>query len=345
MEINFTIEELRLLKELQRKTIGADGYVRLTFLIMLHKKFALSDIADTLGVHISTLYNYYNEYKREPNFNTYITKHYVAYTGKLNEEQLSEVADYVEQNMCNTAQEVGNFIKEKWDTNYTESGVTALLHRLGFSYKKTKLIPCNINATQQQQWIEEFRTLEQSLNKEEEVILFADGVHPQHNTINSYAWIKQGTEKFVESNSGRERINIIGAIDIAAPTSIVTQQVDTINAITILVFIQVIEAAYPDKKTIHLFVDNARYYHAILVTEYLKTSRVKIHYLPAYSPNLNPIERLWKLMKKKTMNNKFHKTYKEFKTALEQFFQNINDYKLELSKLINTNFQTLKAAV
>ena len=72
---------------------------------------------------------------------------------------------------------------------------------------------------------------------------------------------------------------------------------------------------------------------------------IKIHYLPAYSPNLNPIERLWKLMKKKTMNNKFHKTYKEFKTALEQFFQNINDYKLELSTLINNNFQTLKAAV
>ena len=342
MQIEFTIEQLVLLKELQRNTADADCYMKLTFLIMLHNKFSIAIIADNLGVHISTLYNYYNEYQQDNNFNTYLDKHYVPYSGKLNEQQITELVTYVEENLCNTAKEVASFIKEKFDISYTESGVTALLHRLNFSYKKTKLIPCIIDETKQQQWIEEFKKVEEHLNPQEDVILFADGVHPQHNTINSYAWIKKGTEKTIQSNSGRQRINIIGAIDIADPTTIVTEQVETINALTILVFIQAIEKAYPHKKRIHLYVDNARYHHAILVKEYLQTSRVIIHYLPAYSPNLNPIERLWKLMKKKVINNKFYKTFKEFKNALEQFFDNINDYKLDLQTLINTNFQTLK---
>ena len=47
--------------------------------------------------------------------------------------------------------------------------------------------------------------------KEDEVLLFLDGVHPQHNTKCSRAWIKIGEEKQIKSNSGRRRLNISGA--------------------------------------------------------------------------------------------------------------------------------------
>lgn len=101
------------------------------------------------------------------------------------------------------------------------------------------------------------------------MILFGDGCHraanrPQHNTQASYGWIAKGKERQILSNSGRVRVNINGAINPHSPTEVVIYQSDTINALSCLVWLQLIEKAYPAKKTIHLCVDNARYYHSRL---------------------------------------------------------------------------------
>jgi transposase len=52
---------------------------------------------------------------------------------------------------------------------------------------------------------------------------------------------------------------------------------------------------YPTKRLIHVFLDNARYHHAVLVQEWLAKPgcRIKVHYIPSYCPHLDPIERLW----------------------------------------------------
>ncbi|KIA76341.1 hypothetical protein DB43_AK00010 [Parachlamydia acanthamoebae] len=51
----------------------------------------------------------------------------------------------------------------------------------------------------------------------------------------------------------------------------------------------------------HIICDNGRSNKNKKVEEYLKTSKIKIHYLPPYSPNLNPIERLWKVLRQKKL--------------------------------------------
>lgn len=70
----------------------------------------------------------------------------------------------------------------------------ALLHRLNFSYKQTRLIPSGADQAKQECWIEQFRRIESDL-LDDEVILFGDGVHPHHNTAPAHAWIERGTEK------------------------------------------------------------------------------------------------------------------------------------------------------
>ena len=73
---------------------------------------------------------------------------------------------------------------------------------------------------------------------------------------------------------------------------IISHQCDAINALTTIVWLQLTEKYYPTMKSIHLYVDNARYYRSKLVQEFLLTSSIQMHFLPSYSPNLNPIERL-----------------------------------------------------
>ena len=68
---------------------------------------------------------------------------------------------------------------------------------------------------------------------------------------------------------------------------------------------------------------------------------IEIHYLPPYSPNLNPVERLWLYFQKQVLYNKYHKDFKSFTKSCKTFFANIRHHKKQLSLLINDNFQTL----
>jgi len=94
-------------------------------------------------------------------------------------------------------------------------------------------------------------------------------------------------------------------------------------------------------KSIHLYVDNARYYRSKLVQEFLLTSSIQMHFLPPYSPNLNPIERLWKFIKKEVIKSDYTPDPKIFKQRITDFFANIGNYKEKLDSLINTKFQKL----
>ena len=88
----------------------------------------------------------------------------------------------------------------------------------------------------------------------------------------------------------------------------------------------------------HVIVDNATYYKSQLVKEYLKDSKIVLHFLPGYSPNLNLIERLWEFFKKKILYNKYYETYEEFVAACKNFFRYRTKYREELCSLLAENF-------
>lgn len=73
-------------------------------------------------------------------------------------------------------------------------------------------------------------------------------------------------------------------------------------------------------RKVHVFCDNAPYYRNKAVKQYLETSKVCLHFLPPYSPNLNPIERLWKWMKERVIYNTYYEHFEDFKGAIFGFF-------------------------
>ncbi len=146
-----------------------------------------------------------------------------------------------------------------------------------------------------------------------------DGVHPTHNVQPAYGWIQKGVRKEIPANSGRSRINLSGVIDVI-DHKVLVQEDKMLNAEATISFFRKIEEAYPEKNGIHVFCDNAKYYRNKAVTEYLKTSKVRLHFLPPYSPNLNPIERLWKWMKERVIYNTYYPEFEDFKSAVFGFF-------------------------
>lgn len=94
------------------------------------------------------------------------------------------------------------------------------------------------------------------------------------------------------------------------------------------------EARISSYERTHLFLDNARYYKNHKVRAYLETSKIEAHYLPPYSPNLNPIERLWKWMKQRVLYNTYYECFDDFKQAVFGFLKNLSrlDPKSELGQ-------------
>jgi transposase len=80
---------------------------------------------------------------------------------------------------------------------------------------------------------------------------------------------------------------------------------------------------YPTKRLIHVFLDNARYHHGVLVQEWLARSgcRIKLHFIPSYCPHLNPIERLWRLMHQRVTHNRCYVTYNDFCQSVLNFLR------------------------
>jgi len=157
---------------------------------------------------------------------------------------------------------------------------------------------------------------------DDEAVLFGDAVHPTHAARPAGCWGPKEIKLAVEQTSGRDRLNIHGAIDLeTGRTSML--EVPAANAMSMILLLTTISAMYPDKRVIHLFLDNAKYHHAKLVREWLDRPgcRIKLHFIPAYCPHLNPIERLWKLMHEHITHNRCYKTFADFTEAALTFLR------------------------
>lgn len=327
------------LKALHRKERDKKVCDRIKAILLLDNGWSYDRIATALLLDSDTIRRYYTMYL-DSGKEALLDLNYSGKPCELNQDQVNQLKSYVKENSPTSALEVSIFIKKQFKVEYTTSGVVSLLHRLGFVYKKPKLIPGKANAEQQEKFIEELQQIEAELKPTDEII-YMDGVHPQHNSKPAYGWFEKGVEAPLKANSGRKRININGALNIDN-LDVIINVGDSVNAQSTIELFKKLELQYPHADRIVIVCDNARYYKSEMVSEYLKHSKIELKFLPPYSPNLNLIERLWRFMNKKIRNNKYYEKFAEFKKATFAFFENISIYKEELKRLLTQKFHIIK---
>ena len=297
-----------------------DGRVRdrIKAVLLCDKGWSIAAVADALLLSDDAIRAHIAEYieskKLKPENGGSIQKLSIAHSNKLAAHLRTHTYLYVKDIIA--------YVKSTWSVTYSVPGMRNWLQRSGFSYKKPAFVPGKADEQQQREWMARYEKLKQDLPADE-TICFMDGVHPTHNVQPAYGWIQKGIRKEVPANSGRSRINLSGVLDVINH-KVLIQEDKMLNAEATISFFRKIEAAYPGKKRIHIFCDNAGYYRNKAVTEHLQTSKIALHFLPPYSPNLNPIERLWKWMKERVIYNTYYREFEDFKLAVFGFFATLS---------------------
>lgn len=338
MKINLTLTQKAELEK-QHKS-ERDGRIRdrIKAVLLCTEGWTQRQIAQALRINESTVAEHLNDYlylegKLKPENGGAISK--------LNYRQTSELMAHIEDNTYASTLDIIAYVNITYGVSYTQQGMYDWLNKHHFSYKKPKETPAKADPAKQQQFIDEYTQLKRTAPKDEP-ILFMDSVHPTQATKVTYGWIKTGTDKLIASTASRTRINITGALNLAS-MSVIHNNYTAVNAATTIDFFRLLEIQYPEAPQIHVILDQSGYHRSNEVAEFVKNSRIVIHFLPPYSPNLNPIERLWKVMNDKVRNNKVFETAKKFKSTILGFFTEIlPNIKEELRSRINDNFHILK---
>jgi len=306
---------------------------------MLDKGYSFEEIASVLILDDATIRRWFKVYQ-EQGLEGLARSLYQGSEGKLTQQQKEKLSRHLEETVYMTAKEICNYVQNRFGVSFTSKGMTNLLHRLEFTYRKPKHVPGKADPAAQEEFLEMYQEIKESKSPEDR-IWFVDGVHPLHNSQPAYGWLKKGYDYTLESNTGRQRININGAYNLEEH-KVVIEESNWINAQSTIGLFEKILNVQP-KGTIYLVLDNARYYRSQLVKAFIVLHpRIKLLFLPPYSPNLNVIERLWRFFKKKTLYNIYYEQFSHFRRSCLKFFKNLEIYHEELRTLMTDNFQVIQ---
>jgi transposase len=314
-----------------------DGRVRdrIKAVLLYNDGYTYSEIARILLLDDETIRRHIQDYQEEKKLNP----DNGGSQSFLSLEETAALIYHLENHTYFHVKEICAYVQTTFKKTYSESGMTKWLHRNCFCYKKPHGVPAKADRQKQEAFIAMYTELKASCGTDEP-IYFADSVHPQHQTQAAFGWIKKGVRKEILKTSCQKRVNLIGAINLATH-QVEHKEVDWVNFDSLKAFVVQLCAANPFAKKIHLILDNAGYHKSKEFTDFIQTTHIQLHYLPPYSPNLNPIERLWKIMREQVTYNQYYCKFSEFRSGILEFFENISYYQSIIQSRINDNFQRL----
>lgn len=326
------------LREQIRRARSVDERNRLCCVLSYAEGRAVKDIATFLFLSEQTVRAYLRDYDSNQK-----TKHDPrgGSTSHLSEEQEVALGKHLNKHTYRNTQQIIEYVHATYGVLYSPAGMRHWLQRHGFCYKRPATMPGMLCPKKQADFVAHYEALRDHL-PEDEAIYFMDSVHPAHQSQAVCGWILKGETKHLPTTSKQKRLHYTGALCLhqGHPVDVMLLESETVDQEAVIAFFKKLEARSPAQK-IHLICDNAAYHRGKKVKAYLENSRIKLLFLPPYSPNLNPIERLWKVMREQKLYNRYYPTFSLFCEQIRDFFHKIPDLIHTLHARINDTFQRI----
>jgi transposase len=340
--IRLTAQQRHEIDERRRQAQDRRIYQRLSAVLWIDAGRTREEVAELSGVSTRQVGQWLRIF-RNKGLDALCTLHYRGDPGRLRPAQVGRLKQEIARGAFHNADQVRTWIEEQFGVTYSASGVKDLLHRIGASYHKVSGFFWKADRDERRRFVRKYRRQRREAGPGTRRY-FVDACHPVWGLELLYCcWLLVGQRYHVGVGSGRKRLNILGAY---SPDD--HDYVDlrlTKENITGEQFVKLLEALlakHPDTEKFILYLDNARYYSKPVVKEWLARHR-QFHLvsLPAYSPNLNLIERLWKFLRKKALN-RWHETFEAMQGAVAEVLDHLDRYRPELDSLMTEEFHILK---
>lgn len=227
--------------------------------VLWHKEHnkSVEQIADLMYLHVNTIRSYIKEYEE-----TRKTKNNPrgGSESKLNPEQTADLEQHLEDNTYLKTKDIVKHVKNVYDIDYTIAGMTDWLKDHKFVYKRPATIPGKLCVKKQAEFIKNYADLKANLKKDE-MIVFMDAVHPEHQSKRVCGWIKKGEIKHLQSTAKQTRLHFIGAIELGSEPGkhdITAMEFKTVDAKSTIEFFDNLQNKYTDKSIINIICDNGR---------------------------------------------------------------------------------------
>ncbi|MGH3570151.1 MAG: IS630 family transposase [Pseudonocardia sp.] len=214
---------------------------------------------------------------------------------------------------------------------------------MGLGYRKARGVPAKADPATQQRFPDaELRPRLAEAVAGKRRVFFADAAHFVRGAFLGYLWCL--ARWVVPTGSGRQRYNVLGAIDAVTHERVRETNTGAVDQVTAGRLLRRVRERYPTGP-IAVVWDNARYRHTALVRSIAAYHRIELLYLPPYSPNLNPIERVWKFVKADALANRWRADFAAFRAAIDATLDQLHTtHGGQMRSLLALNFQVLEPA-
>jgi transposase len=339
ININFTESDIKQLQYERFHHPHPRVQIKMEAILLKTQDFRHKEICKVIGISGNTLRGYIRDY-REGGIEKLKEINFYKPKNEL-EKHRDTIKEYFSKYPPANIKEAMHKIQEITGIKRSENRIRKYLKKIGMKRRKVGMIPAKADVEEQERFVRE--ELTPRLKEAEDgkrIVLFVDAAHFVLNAFLGFLWTF--TRIFIKAPAGRKRFNVIGALNAINHEVIKVCNDTYINAETVCELLQNIAKQYIGLP-ITLILDNARYQKCKIVQELAVSLNIELLYLPAYSPNLNIIERLWKFVKKKCLWSKYYADFKDFKTAISECLnQTHTTFKNDLETLLTLNFQTFK---
>jgi transposase len=312
---------------------------RMMVLWSLSQNYSRAEAAKLADVCLKSVKNYIKIYRTE-GLDGLRKLNYKPKTSQLAPQRVSIETDFRER-PPHSVKEASKRITEITKISLSLSQIARFLRNIGMKPLKTGTIPAKADVVKQKSFLDDtLNPLVQKAKNGECYLFFMDASHYILSPYTAFLWCFNRI--FVRAAAGRNRINVLGALEATSLKLETVINTEYINANTIAEMLELLYQKYRNKP-IYIILDNARYQHCKFIKELAAEMGIHLVFLPPYSPNFNLIERLWKHIKKNAIYNQYFETPAIFHKAVRTACFKVNNdsiWKEELKSLLTLNFQT-----
>lgn len=335
-------------KEIERRrkaTLDRRVYQRLTAVLAVAAGKTREEVADLLGVGLTQLSEWLRVFRNE-GLDSLCAIHNKGDPGNLTSGQVEQLKAKVGTGCFRNADQIRHWIQSTFAVSYSPSGVKELLKRIGATYHKVTGFLWKADPEEQHAFVKRVARHQREAKRPgapRTRRYYVDACHPVWGLDLVFCcWLLLGQRLLVGMGSGRKRLNILGGYcpdDHEYVDYRLTR--DNINGEQFINFMRLLRALHPDTEKFILYVDGAKYYRSAVVKAWLKRhAEFHLSRIPAYSPNVNLIERMWKFLRAKALS-RWHKTFDDMQAAVSEVLDHLENYRGELQALMTERFHII----